>query len=157
MENIKITDRMRQAAQEESNILGELKNSILKGKGNEAGILGEIVVSLLKSFTRVNTYDYDIIGEDGSRWDVKTKQRTVPVQPHFYATVADFNTSQKCDGYIFVSIYGDIAQIIGWVWKEQFYKKATFYKKGDIDPTSHDGWKFRADCFNLPYSELNLV
>lgn len=150
---------MKYAAKEEASIIGELRNSILKGKGNEAGILGELAVCLLKSesFTRVNTYDYDVLGENGSKWDVKTKQRTVPIRPHFYASVADFNTKQRCDGYIFVSVYDDTAQVIGWIWKKDFYEKATFYKKGDVDPSSHDGWKFRADCYNLSYSELNLV
>jgi hypothetical protein len=155
--DVKITHDMKLIAKAKAKKLGKLKDSILEGKGNEAGILGEIAVASLPQFSRVNTYDYDVVGVDGRKWDVKTKQRNVPIQPHYHGTVADFNTKQKCNGYIFVSVYGDTAQIVGWILRGAFYKKAKFYKEGELDPSSDLGWKFRADCYNLPYKELKPI
>lgn len=155
--DIKITEDMRAEAKKEAGKLGELRNSIMKGEGNEVGILGELAVASLDNFGRLNNYDYDVIAVDYSVWDVKTKQRTVPARPNYNATVANYNTKQECDGYIFVSVYEDTAQIVGWIKKEDFYEKATFYKKGEVDPFSDLGWTFRADCYNLPYSGLRSI
>ncbi len=155
--DIKITEDMRAEAKKEAGILGKLRNSIMEGEGNEVGILGELAVASLDNFIRLNNYDYDVVAKDYSFWDVKTKQRTVPVRPSYNATVADYNTGQECYGYIFVSVYEDTAQIVGWIKKEDFYEEATFYKMGEVDPSSDLGWTFRADCYNLPYSGLRSI
>lgn len=149
-----ITPNMRKIARDEAKELGKLKNSILGGKGNETGVLGELAVVSLDGFSRLSSYHYDVVSGDEKKWDVKTKKRSVPVLPHYHATVADFNTTQLCYGYIFVSIYDDIAQIIGCMKKEDFYKKANFYKLGEPDPSSNYSWAFKADCYNIRYSEL---
>ena len=103
-------------------------------------------------------YDYDFILPDGTKVDVKTKKRTVSVQGNYNATVADFNTTQDCDIYYFVSLIWDNrtnswskAQLCGSISKERFYSDATFAKKGDPDGK----WDFKADCYNLRYECLD--
>ena len=39
--------------------------------------------------------------------------------------------------------------------KQDFYTKATKYQRGDVDPAN--GFEFKADCYNLPISELSDV
>ena len=37
--------------------------------------------------------------------------------------------------------------------KEEYFNKATFLKKGDIDPSNN--YTVKADCYNVPISELD--
>ena len=37
--------------------------------------------------------------------------------------------------------------------KIDYLKRATFLKKGEVDPSNN--WKVRTDCYNLPINELN--
>jgi hypothetical protein len=48
------------------------------------------------------------------------------------------------------------AWYLGSISKEEFYKKAVFRKKGELDPDSSPNYpfKFTADCYNIPTSEL---
>ena len=39
--------------------------------------------------------------------------------------------------------------------KEDYFKKATFMKKGEIDPSNN--WKVSTDCYNLPINKLNNI
>ena len=106
-----------------------------------------------------DTYDYDVTYGDGTKVDVKTKERTVPPRENYNCTVADFNTKQKCDEYAFVSVLNDhsTAWYLGKISKKDFYKEAKFYKEGELDPDSppNAGFYFRADCYNIPISKLN--
>ena len=45
---------------------------------------------------------------------------------------------------------------IGKISKQDFYERARFYKKGDLDPESprSKNFYFRADCYNIPVSDL---
>jgi hypothetical protein len=45
------------------------------------------------------------------------------------------------------------AWYLGKISKVDFYKTATFHKKGDIDPDNN--FTFKADCYNIPISKLN--
>ena len=36
--------------------------------------------------------------------------------------------------------------------KDEYFKKATFLKKGDVDPSNN--YTVRADCYNLKINEL---
>ena len=38
---------------------------------------------------------------------------------------------------------------------EDYFKKATFLKKGMVDPSN--GWTVSTDCYNLPISELKSI
>jgi|14BtaG_2_1085337.scaffolds.fasta_scaffold105294_2 hypothetical protein len=137
----------------------ELRNSI-RGKENACvARLGEMAVAKATGGTIKNTYDYDIILKDGTRIDVKTKERTVDPKPYYEVSVADFNTTQKCDRYYFVSINTkskpNIISILGWLSKDDFYRKAKFWRKGQIDSNSENKFEFRADCYNVQIKDLN--
>jgi hypothetical protein len=155
-------DHIRRARENAAKIPETINNSIRGGGGRMIGCLGEILVAEFFGVDLSNTMHHDLkVG--GTTVEVKTKERTVDPKPDFNATVANYNPNQKCDYYFFVSITmsksGKIesGHLCGAMGKEAFYKKAKFCQKGDIDPKSPGGsWKFKADCWNLEYSELKL-
>ena len=136
--------------------MGELKNSITKGQGNIHGFLGEIIVAKFLDIKISNTYDYDMIFKD-IKIDVKTKRVTTPPRDYYECSVAALNTKQRCDIYVFTRILKDRTQgwILGYINKEDYFKKATFLKKGEVDPSNN--WKVSTDCYNLPIKELNNI
>ena len=149
-------------AKDHAENLGELNNSIRSGQGNFIGYLGEIVVGECFGWTHDSQFDYDLITTAGKKLDVKTKERTVSCLDSYFATVADYNTEQKCDGYVFTSVYQNkakdyIVEIMGWLPKDEFYSHATFYEKDAVDPNSDDGWTFKAACYNLRYGQLRNI
>jgi len=159
MKKFKIQTSTLLRVKDRAKTLPLLNNSIRKGKGAVAAYIGEEVVKRVLNGKIKDTYDYDIIYGDDVKVDVKTKERTVVPMQHYNCTVADFNTKQDCDEYAFVSVLKDhsSAWYLGKISKEQFYQKASFYKEGDLDPDSppNKDFYFKADCYNIPISELN--
>lgn len=137
--------------------MGRLKNSITEGQGNLSGFVGEQVVSDYYGFTIKNTYDYDLVTKGGKKVDVKTKRTIVKPKPHYECSIGAFNTKQKCDIYFFVRVSNDLktAWILGYKMKEEYFKRAKLLKKGDIDPDN--SFTVKADCYNLPISELDQI
>ena len=131
---------MRQKADHKAFMLGELNNSILRGNGSHSGYIGEMIVVSVLGGKASNTFDYDIVLDDGTRVDVKTKRTSSPPLPHYSCSVAKFNTRQDCDVYAFVRI------------KYDFYLSATEHMRASHDPSN--GFVFRADCYNLPIQDL---
>ena len=115
-----------------------LNNSIRKGEGSLVAYIGEEVVKNVLNGEIKDTYDYDIVYQN-MKVDVKTKERTVAPKPH-YAFVSVLNTLQE-------------AWYLGKISKPDFYKKAVFHRKGEIDPANN--FTFKADCYNIPISLLN--
>lgn len=142
--------------------MGRLNNSIMSGDGNIAGFLGEECVKKylgLKLGTEENTFDYDLIYQ-GKKIDVKSKRTTVIPRMDHECSVAAFNTRQNCDFYLFTRVLfnGEVAQkvyIMGYMNKNDYYEKARFLKKGDIDGTNN--FIVREDCYNMYYSDLKSV
>jgi hypothetical protein len=147
---------MVEKAKEKAEELGVLRNSITSGEGNLAGFLGEYIASLIMGAEWKNTRDYDIV-LDGIKIDVKTKRCTSPPKPYFECSIADFNTSQRCDKYVFVRVMKDLSKawILGEMGKDEYYQAAVFVEKGQLDPSN--GWRCQADCWNVPISQLNEV
>jgi hypothetical protein len=138
---------------------GALKDSITKGKSNIYGALGEVIVhDHLESTGRkvkfANTADYDLI-VNGRKVDVKSKRTTVPPLQSFNCSISAHNTTQKCDFYVFARVNENKkeAWICGWIPKDEFFKTAKFYRKGQADP-KFPSWKFAASCYNLEISKL---
>jgi len=164
-ENIIITENIIKYAKKKGEKIGPIDKSITNGDGNAAGVIGELLVLGVMGLTMENlksseSYDYDIIDNDGIKWDVKTKRRTVDPKPYYNCTVADYNTKQKCDRYIFVSLRNlEEGFITGWISKKEFYEKASFANEGDLDPTSpkHKPFYFTADCYNIECKYLNKL
>lgn len=151
----KTRERFDNIAQKEAEDLGDLgEGSITRGGGNYAGIFGELLFVEVFGGERANTYNYDIIYE-GVKVDVKTKRRSVAPEPYYECSIADYNTEQECDYYYFVSVLDNYehAWMLGCYEKGQYMHDATFHKKGEID--GDNDYMFKADCWNLPISELN--
>ena len=134
----------------------KLKNSISNGESNIYGAIGEIVIYDLCVEKGINalhqpTYDYDIVIE-GYKIDVKTKKTTVEPKPHYYASVAAYNTKQACDFYFFLRVNENLKHcyVLGYKSKIDFFNESTFGKEGDLDGC----WRYKADCYNLEIQML---
>lgn len=138
-----------------------LNNSITKGKSNTYGAIGEVVIL---EYLRKNkdplsenkgNFHYDIICEN-EKWEVKTKRTRVKPKSYYLCSVPAYNTSQKCDYYVFVRVLEDYskAYILGYISRDDFYKKSFFKKKGEKDI---NGFEFKADCFNIKIENLEDI
>lgn len=155
---IEITQDMEDRASALASDLGELKNSIRKGEGNLAGFLGEeVVLAAFPRAVRDNSYQHDIL-LNGSKFEVKTKDRTVPPRSFFEASIANHNPNQRTDYYIFVSLLRENDQyvkgyITGYIPRKTYFQKADFLTEGEEDPSN--GWVVLTDCYNLRYDKLH--
>jgi len=156
MIEIPINDDYMRRAREKASTVGILQGSITGGTSNVVGAIGEIIVADSIEAKQINTYDYDLI-KDGVRIDVKTKRCNTKPLPNYDCSVALHGTKQDCDAYVFVRILTDLSKawILGGISKQSFYKKATLYRKGDVD--SDNGFMFKADCYNLKIDKLSPV
>ena len=156
MIQVKITPSIISRAKKKAATVGNLQGSITGSLSHVVGAIGEIIVADAMGANESNTYDYDLV-RDGERIDVKTKRCNTRPFPHYDCSVAAHGTNQNCDSYVFVRILTDTSRawILGSIPKQDFYTKATKYKRGDIDPAN--GFTFKADCYNLPISELSDV
>jgi len=157
---VKIPDAKRRELLHEaanwSRSLGSLRGSIESGDGNVAGRFGELVFQDLFGGRIADEYDYDLV-YNGFTIDVKTKRRTVGAKPHYEASIADWNPDQDCDLYYFMSVrVGDDpyrhVDLLGYISPDDYHDAATFHEAGDRDPAN--GFRFSADCYNLPYNKL---
>lgn len=135
-----------------------LNGSITKGEGNLYGALAEVVVhdhfrAKGHNIDYQGNYDYDII-IDGHKVDVKAKHIKVTPKPYHNAGIVDWNINQECDYYFFAFTKKDLSEVylLGYMGKEEFYKKATFNKKGEED---WNGWKFKANTYNVKVEALH--
>ena len=155
---VPITDDMIKKAQEKAGDIGVLNGSIRKGEGNVVGCLGQIAVEQsIKGAVSAETYDYDLITDNGLRLEVKTKDRTVIPRPHYECSVPALNPYQSTDYYIFASTHREgtslkTVYLLGYIDKNEYYKKAVALKKGDHDPSNN--FYVKADCYNLPITGL---
>ena len=159
MVEIEIRPQWKRAALKEAEEMGSLRKSITNGAGNQAGFIGERVVADYLSIKKANTYQYDLVTKKEKTYDVKTKRCKSKPLPNYTVSVCALNTKQECDAYIFVRVDNEMktAWILGYMPKKQFYKKAKFCKKGDIDPDSHCNWRFREDCYNMYIKDLKNI
>ena len=158
MIQVEITEEMKKRAWAKSREMGVIKNSIMKGDGNIAGFIGEEVANVVIEGNISNTYDYDIVDKNDIKYDVKTKRCTSEPKPYYDCSVANFNTKQKCDRYVFVRIENKNrrwgrAWVLGWLTHDDYFKKARKLTEGQKDPSN--GFIVRADCHNVAISELN--
>lgn len=157
MINIKITENDVLLAEQYRDDMGRLNNSITCGNGSVSGFLGEIITANLLGVKNSNTYDYDLITRYGKKVDVKTKRTTVVPKITYDCSVADFNTKQQCDIYVFVRIRSDLSEgwVLGYKYKQTYFDSSVFMKEGQIDHSN--GFIVRADCYNLPIHKLDNI
>ena len=159
MVEVKINPQWKKAALKEAEEMGALRKSITNGEGNLAGFVGERVVADYLEVKKANTYEYDLVTKKEKTYDVKTKRCKFKPLPTYTVSVCALNTKQDCDAYIFVRVDNDMttAWILGYMPKDEFYKKAKFCKRGDIDPDSHCNWRFKEDCYNMYIKDLRNI
>ena len=157
---VPITSSMKGKATRSSNIMGRIRNSIMGGKGNVYGFLGEQIAQIVLGGVIVNkgkkyNKNYDLVLDDGTTIEVKTKKTTVTPKDHYECSVAAYNTEQKCDYYAFVRVLDNKegGWFLGFMPKKKYFKNARFLKKGTTD--GDNGFLVRADCHNLPISKLH--
>lgn len=158
---IKPSGEDRKQARAEAKAMGVLKGSIARGRGNEIGMMGEILVHREIGGSRVGdiNFAYDIVLGD-INIDVKTTKAASVPEPHYVARVYGSEASKeklssKCDVYYFVRCNQQmtLATIIGWLPAREFMDRALFLPKGNVDP--NDGKLSFSDEYVLPISELN--
>ena len=144
-------------ARDKAVAMGRLRNSITRGQGNLAGFLGEDIAQQVIGGTLANTYEYDLIMEDGITVDVKTKLTSVTPIETYTCSVAKLNVTQKCHYYAFTRIKNDysVGWFLGLCSKERYYKEAIFMEKGTVDPDN--GYVVRSSCYNLPIHSLQAM
>ena len=153
MIEVPITKEMLKKAKRKAKLLGVLRNSQLKGKGNIAGFLGEEIVLTALGGKSVNTYDYDIlIGRH--KIEVKTKRCSVEPRPDYAVDIHASSAHQKCDWYIFVRVLKNYTKgwIVGKIRKEDFFKKAKLLKAGTI--VGSNKMKLRRDNYEMYIDDL---
>lgn len=133
--------------------LGSLKKSFLNGKGNLTGFLGEALAQSFIGGREENTFEYDIISPSGHTIDVKSKKTAVKPLPHYECSIPAYS-HQKCDFYFFVRIEKNtsVGWILGYKESSEYFKEATFLKKGTVDPSNN--FVLQIDSYNLPISNL---
>jgi hypothetical protein len=154
MIEIVISPAMLVEARDKAAEMGQLRNSIIRGAGNIAGFIGEAIAQQVLGGKLCNTYDYDLVLDDGTKVDVKTKQTGYVPLPSYDCSIAALNTKQDCDYYAFVRVKNDFS--VGWYLgvynKEQYMKDAVFMQKGTIDPSN--GYTVKSDCYNIKIDQL---
>lgn len=138
-----------------------LNNSITEGDGTLAGYLGEELVrdyyNFLPSDTDPEVFHYDALDPKYlGKIDVKTKRCTSAPKAEYNCSIAATGANQQCDYYVFVRVLNDLSEawILGFIPKHDFFGRAQFFRRGQKDPSSNRGWRFKWDCFNLPISDL---
>jgi len=154
MIEVTITDDMLLTARDKASEMGTLHNSITRGGGNIAGFIGEAIAQKVLGGVLNNTYDYDLVLDDGTTVDVKTKQTSVEPKDSYDCSISAFNTKQKCDMYCFVRVKIDYS--VGWYLgvygKEAYMKDADYMEKGTTDP--FNGYVVKSNCYNLKIKNL---
>jgi hypothetical protein len=133
---------------------GALNNSIMQGRSNGYGALGEVLfASRFPDWQKVESYNHDFVGPTGTV-DVKTKKTSVDPLGNYNCSVAATSEHQQPDHYFFVRVHDAmrIGWLLGWLPREEFYRRAFFARKGELEPGT--GWPFKADCWNVRVDQL---
>lgn len=134
------------------------------GNRNEqlTGIIGQTVLADLLGQSRPdgesgfdNGVDFII---NNRKADLKTMSRTVPVKDHYVHNFIGYQIDYDVDFYIFASYNksNDVLSICGFLSKNDFLKKAKYYKKGEMR-FRDDGSSFpsKAPLYEIRQSDLN--
>ena len=157
MIEIAVSAAMLVEARDKAVEMGSLYNSITRGQGNLAGFLGEAIAHQVLGGERINTYEYDLIMENGTTVDVKTKLTSVKPLESYMCSVAKLNTKQQCDYYAFVRVKNDysVGWFLGLCSKQRYFDEAIFMAKGTVDLDNK--YVVRSDCYNLAIHKLQSV
>ena len=154
MIEFEVTDEWYQSAKKKADELGHLKHSIRKGAGNLVGFIGEEIAHHVLGGKFANTYEYDLILENGLTVDVKTKMTSVIPRAHYACTIADYYL-QDCDYYAFVRVLNDYSKgwFLGFKSHNDFISQGTRVRKGDV--CKENGFVAKLDGYDMPISDLD--
>lgn len=149
-----VTDSIIDEATHMADAMGKLNNSITKGDGNIAGFIGEIVVRNYLNAQQANTYDYDLILDDGLRVDVKTKRTGVKPMGFYDCSVAELSLHQDCDAYAFCRVKNDYNScwFIGLIPHDRYFEISRYLKKGEIDRSNN--YTVKSSCYNVEIDKV---
>ena len=160
---VQITDDMIRSAELNTKTHGNNGWTIDESEESRfAGYLGEeMAEKFLSGLTRQNCKDYDFIRWKGTPMeytiDVKTKRRTVTPSDRWSVHINEVGGHQQCETYVFAQVVktNNIWRgwIVGWMDKEEYWKRARIVKKGDIE--EDDRWPEHSDCRKLYFKNLN--
>ncbi len=156
--------------------------SITRGRGLITGCLGEIIVEDFLEHvsscddnkrTMKDKFNFDIMLDDGTTLEVKSKGHGVSDCPSFYdCSVSAINPRQKADYYVFVRIHGrrikgsygfdhsqsSKAWICGMKAKEEMIKPERLMKRGTvIRNSSNFDYVAKSSCYQIKISELEAL
>jgi hypothetical protein len=158
-----LTTEDLEVCREKAKAMGELKHSIIQGKGNLTGFCGELAVhKYLKDSEWVShdSYDYDIVF-GRLKIDVKSKWCNGYPEETFDCSIAAYNTTQKCDSYVFCRVTSEESKdydnpstvyILGYMPKAKYFANARLWKKGECDATNNH--IFTVDTYNCKIRDL---
>ena len=142
------------------------KRSVANGTKEQqlTGIIGQNVVMKLFNLGNVNGADGFDDGVDfvfnNKKIDVKTMGRTTDVKETYTNNFLKLQDYFNTDIYIFCSYnkLKEVVTICGWISKEDFKQKRTFYPKGTTRKR-FDGSTFEtfSDLFEIDNVDLNAV
>jgi len=163
---VSITREMIERMKERVNTVRSFNGSTLNNKGKIYGFLGEeMFLGTFLHSNRTETFDYDLTLE-GCKVDVKTKLYDHAMKPYYHLGIDAKAVNQKTEFYAFCQILApyrlinnsiqeilshpyERGFILGYLTKNDFFKKARFYKKGE--PDDDNGTVYRDDyyCFHV--------
>lgn len=162
-------EHLLEAAVERAEAVPDLKRSMRGLNARIIGAIGELVaVEYLREIgvrvlSDAGDTKHDIATEHG-KLEVKTKDRTVPVQPHYECSVADYHFEHQLpDWYLFVNLVRDKrrdedvsrfqhAEILGTISRVDFERRAIRWEAGQTDP--RNGWVVTETCWNVRVDQL---
>ena len=166
MLNLQLNNRVRNYANRQVSI----KNFGVRSAGfngnrirQYTGIVGECMVHLAMG-EDMPRYDSGSLIEDlkinNKKVDVKTMARTVDMRDFYVHNFVGYQKDRDNDVFLFISINkttGNV-QICGWLPKEEFLKKASFFDKGS-ERKRTDGTSFitKAPLYEIENKQLNQI
>ena len=172
MERITITEDMHIKAEVLASNMPAYKLSYRGAEANPVGCLGETVAEewlkrngiVFYDERNETTHDYRL-ADRNLTFDVKTKDRTVPLRPNYECTVPLYNHDhQQPTYYLFISLQRDksnktddirrfhTAYIAGGLNQEQLKSRSRFYPEGVTDPSND--MTIKLSCLNTYASQV---
>lgn len=166
MLNLKLNNRVRNYANQQVSIKNfGARSAGFNGNRTQqyTGIVGECMLHEALDKDLPN-YDNGSSIEDlkinGKKVDVKTMARTVDMRDFYVHNFVGYQKDRDNDVFLFISINkttGNV-QICGWLPKEEFLKKASFFDKGS-ERKRTDGTSFitKAPLYEIENKQLNQI
>jgi DNA primase len=142
--------------QERARALGRLQGSVLQGRGNAIGFVGQYAAAKFLNVPERNSADFDLVYR---HLRLEVKSRSCTSKPLGYYRAGDFNhvPLQACDAYLFTRVLApqkETVWLLGWLTKSEFLRQAQAWKKGEVDPGGDGLFCFAEDSLVIEISKL---